>query len=339
LPWPVFEQLSIKVRRADGTIVVAPRGELLFKTHRLIIRLGDGGPHPRVDFIMLRFMRLVALSVAAAALASPANAENTPAPPDWQDGGGASVYLRESPSPSPAAATEEISRYAAAREPTPFVAPADVIALPAASSKAGTPVTQAAHEESAAPHDSAARRLAPPSNRNDTGSLQAGQGNPRIRRLTEFGVPVQSIYTVITALAIVLGAFLLFAWALRRGGKYAGSRRGMLPADAVSVLGRTPLAARQFAELLRVGNKLVLVAMTPAGPTTLTEVTDPVEVDRLVGLCQQIEPHSTTKAFEQIFQQLSHEPAGNGFLGSDPLPTSISTAASAYRSHRGTARV
>jgi flagellar biogenesis protein FliO len=183
-----------------------------------------------------------------------------------------------------------------------------------------------------------ARRLAPPSTRDDNTASHSGLASTGARRLADFGVPVQSIYTVITALAIVLGAFLLFAWALRRGGKNSGTRRGLLPADAVSVLGRVPLAARQFADLLRVGNKLVLVAQTPSGPTTLTEITDPVEVDRLVGLCQQFDPHSTTKAFEQVFQQLSSEPTSGGLLD-DPLPASLTSAASAYRSHRGAARV
>jgi hypothetical protein len=99
-----------------------------------------------------------------------------------------------------------------------------------------------------------------------------------------------------------------------------------------------PLAARQFAELLRVGNKLVLVAMTPGGPATITEVTDPVEVDRLVGLCQQFDPQSTTKAFEQVFQQFSSEPTSGGFLDSEPMPTSLSAAAMAYRTQRGAGR-
>ena len=83
---------------------------------------------------------------------------------------------------------------------------------------------------------------------------------------------------------------------------------------------------------------LVLVALTPEGPTTLTEVTDLAEVDRLVGLCQQTDAKSTTKMFEQVFQQFSAEPTSGSYLGSDSLPSSISAAASAYRSHRGTAR-
>jgi flagellar biogenesis protein FliO len=101
------------------------------------------------------------------------------------------------------------------------------------------------------------------------------------------------------------------------------------------VLGRVSLTSKQVAQLLKVGNKLVLVALTPGGAETLTEVTDPVEVDRLMGLCQQNDRHSTTQAFEQVFQSLSREPAPSGFLGGDSLPTSISPVAAAYRSHRG----
>jgi flagellar biogenesis protein FliO len=140
------------------------------------------------------------------------------------------------------------------------------------------------------------------------------------------------MYKIITGLAIVVGAFLIFAWALRRGGRTAG--RGNLPADVVSVIGRVPLAARQFAELLRVGNKLVLVSLTPNGAQPISEVTDPAEVDRLLGLCQQNNPHSTTKAFEQVFRQLSTEAAPSGFLGADPMPTSFASPAGAYRAYQ-----
>jgi flagellar biogenesis protein FliO len=202
-------------------------------------------------------------------------------------------------------------------------------------------VVPAAHE---VPIESASlktgdRYLAPPSARlAPAGSDASGGPGPTSsasQRLAEFGVPMQSMYTVVSALAIVIGAFLLFAWALKRGGKRASGRRGALPADVVSVLGRVPLAARQFAELLRVGNKLVLVSLTPTGAETLTEVTDPAEVDRLVGLCQQGSPFSTTKAFEQVFQQMSNEPASSSFLGNESLMASLASPAGAYRANRG----
>jgi len=255
---------------------------------------------------------MFALGVLATLAASPLFAQSTPAPPVWNDGG--SVYLAKS------AATPAVNSAEREADTQP----------PAAAT--GTESHQA--ELVATDTGDENRRLAPPS-RPDV-YAQASSGEPRgashDRKLFEFGLPTQSIYTVLSALAIVIGAFLMFAWALRRGTKKS---HAVLPADVASVLGRVPLAARQFAELLRVGNKLVLVSLTPNGAETLTEVTDPVEVDRLLGLCQQYDRHSTTTAFEQVFQQLSSEPGRAGFLGDDSLPTSFSPIAGAYRAHRG----
>jgi flagellar biogenesis protein FliO len=283
---------------------------------------------------MFRPKRIAALAVLAAIVAAPLRAENTPAPPDWQDGRSASVYTQMRPQGSPATDAPQDSRYAPAPTPAPFSAP------PAAqpiTTKPAVAVSQARHEE-AANSEPPGRRLAPPSTHDEGPGTAEGHASLSTRRLADFGMPLQSIYTVFTALAIVLGVFLLFAWAIRRGGKNSIARRGSLPSEVVNVLGRVPLAARQFAQLLRVGNKLVLVALTPDGPTTLTEVTDPAEVDRLVGLCQQSDSKSSTKTFEHVFQQFTTEPVSGGFLGSEPLPTSLTSAASAYRSHRGTAR-
>jgi flagellar biogenesis protein FliO len=285
---------------------------------------------------MLQIMRLAALSFVATILVSAsAAAENTPAPPDWQDGHSASVYLGMKPPTAPATSSAQDTRYAPSQEPAAFAVPAAPISVPTKVEPRYKPATFEAPVEA---NDSSPRRLAPPSIRDDRSTDQNGHVGSAAKRFADFGVPIQSAYTVVTALAIVIGAFLLFAWAMRRAGNNGKSGRGTLPADVISVLGRVPLAARQFAELLRVGNKLVLVAQTPNGPTTLTEVIDPAEVDRLVGLCQQLDPRSTTKAFEQVFQQFSNEPA-SGFLGSDTLPTSLSPAALAYRTQRGATRV
>jgi flagellar protein FliO/FliZ len=116
--------------------------------------------------------------------------------------------------------------------------------------------------------------------------------------------PGSSIATGLASLAVVLGLFLAAAWAVRRGLP-AGPAK--LPNDVVEVLGRTPLAGRQFAHLIRCGNKLLLVYLAPGCAETLTEITDPVEVDRLAGLCRQAHPHSSTSSFRQVFQQFSRE--------------------------------
>ena len=49
------------------------------------------------------------------------------------------------------------------------------------------------------------------------------------------------------------------------------------------------------------------------GVETLTEITEPEEVDRLAGICRQAHPDSTTAAFRQVFQQF----AGQRTEGSD----------------------
>jgi len=273
---------------------------------------------------MLRFLRLIALIVFAAAIARPLAAQSTPAPPDWKDNG-ASVYLGANEKTPPA-------NDVAPSIPPAAVEPAQVTT----SRKFDSSVVPSAHAEPISPVESTGRHLPPPGTRasSESAADSTGHANAEPRRLMDFGIPTKSLYTMGTGLAIVVGAFLLFTWVLRRGGR-GRVGRGMLPADAVSVLGRVSLTSKQVAQLLRVGNKLVLVALTPGGAETLTEVTDPVEVDRLMGLCQQNDRHSTTKAFEQVFQSLSREPAPSGFLGGESLPNSISPVAAAYRSHRG----
>jgi hypothetical protein len=65
---------------------------------------------------------------------------------------------------------------------------------------------------------------------------------------------------------------------------------GSLPSEVFEVLGRAPLANHQQAQLVRCGSKLLLVSVnaTSGGVRTLTEITDPAEVDRLIDLCRQV---------------------------------------------------
>ena len=131
------------------------------------------------------------------------------------------------------------------------------------------------------------------------------------RRPTSISLPqIESLATAGTGVAIVVGLLLICMWLVRRGGPKPTSP---LPTDAVAVLGRVPLANQGFAQLLQIGNKLVLVGMTAEGMTPLTEVTDPAEVERLLGICHRNHKQSTTAEFQQVLQKLSQEPA-HGFL-------------------------
>jgi len=266
---------------------------------------------PPIEQTMSWIVRITALALVLSAMTEAAFAESAAGPPAWKDQ--ASVYL------SMSQAAEETEN------------------IRTTSASAQVAATQAPSEPAALEPNS--RRLAPPSARlsrvaDSASSVFDQSPGEASRRLGQFELPTQSLYTIASALAIVIGVFLLFMWAVKRGGRGA-RRRGRLPADVVSVLGRVPLAPRQFVELLRVGNKLVLVSLTPTGAEPLTEVTEPAEVDRLVGLCQQSNPFSATKAFEQVFQQMSGGPAPGGFLGNDAFLSSVASPAGAYRANRG----
>jgi flagellar biogenesis protein FliO len=109
------------------------------------------------------------------------------------------------------------------------------------------------------------------------------------------------------SLAAVLGLFFILAWALR---KTTPAACPVLPPEVLEVLGRAPLAGRQQVHLIRLGRKLVLVSVTPAGVEALCEVTEAEEVDRLAGLCRQGRPDSATATFRQVFHQLAGTSAG-----------------------------
>jgi hypothetical protein len=59
----------------------------------------------------------------------------------------------------------------------------------------------------------------------------------------------------------------------------------------------------------------LLVAVTPVSAETLTEITDPDEVERLTALCKQQAAHGPTAEFREVMRQFEREPAPTGFLG------------------------
>jgi flagellar biogenesis protein FliO len=109
-----------------------------------------------------------------------------------------------------------------------------------------------------------------------------------------------------SSLAVVLGLFVLVVWFSRRLGS---KRSAHLPAEVIDTLGRVPLNGRQEMHLVRVGKKLLLLSVTADSAETLTEITDPVEIDRLTGICRQDQPDSISASFREVLSQLNGEPA------------------------------
>lgn len=268
----------------------------------------------------------LAMWANAPTLAAEPNAATTAALPAWPDETPSSVYSQLGATAPASAATSD----APAAEPEPvtparFDAPA--VAEPLPSQPVASTSARLQDDDESQHGDS--RRLAPRRKRTASGT----RGNGAAAALPSFGLPLDSTYTTGAALATVLGLFLLCAGLVRRGAKRA---TGQLPDEVVSVLGRVPLAARQFAELVRVGNKLVLLSVTSAGAEPLTEITDPAEIDRLVGLCRQGQKGSSTEEFDEVFRQLAKETAPPGFLGHEvprvgPRLAAPADAFAAYR--------
>lgn len=179
----------------------------------------------------------------------------------------------------PIAAAEPVARMAAVENPAPT-------GIPATVHPKSSPIALGA--------DRKPLRVSSP----ERGLAQPWGGGP-------------SLATSLVSLGFVLGLFLLVAWMLRRSMP-SGAR--LLPGEVVEVLGRVPLAGRQQAHLVRLGNKLILVALSPGCAETLTEITDPLEVDRLAGLCRQNHPQSVSSSFREVFEQLGKKKT-RGFLG------------------------
>jgi flagellar biogenesis protein FliO len=131
---------------------------------------------------------------------------------------------------------------------------------------------------------------------------------PTARRL--FSAGSGQVTTMVGSLAIVIGLFLMMAWFAKRNMP-AGQK--WLAPEIVEVLGRAPLAGKQTMHLVRLGPKLLLVSITPQGVQTLSELTEPAEVERLLVLCQRGRGGSVSESFRDVLDQFEREPA-DGFL-------------------------
>ena len=119
-------------------------------------------------------------------------------------------------------------------------------------------------------------------------------------------------WTTLGSLVAVLALICLVAKLVQ---KSVPAARKSLPPDVVQVLGRKPLDYRHTIHLVRFGSRLLMLGTSPEGVTTLSEITDQVEIDYLAGLCQPSEPTSVSQTFQQLFRRFQ-----NADPGADDLP-------------------
>lgn len=110
-----------------------------------------------------------------------------------------------------------------------------------------------------------------------------------------------TLWGTVAALGVVAVALFFAARWLRTHGPT--SLRG-LPVDAVDILGQRVLSRGVSVHLIRCGSRALLVGVGPDGVRTLSEVTDPVEVDLLVGACRRRDEQSLAGGqFGQLWQR------------------------------------
>ena len=117
-----------------------------------------------------------------------------------------------------------------------------------------------------------------------TGSL-AASGKARL--------PASWVRTA-SSLVVVLGAFFLLIWIVRRG-RPAGDSGDQL----FHTLGRVSLLGKQ-AHIVQFGDKLLLLAKTSSGLEKLAELSRPDEVARISSLCQAGHSSTLTRSVSQF---------------------------------------
>jgi len=168
----------------------------------------------------------------------------------------------------------------------------------------------------AAPATSSTSSFSPRRLRLSGATAPSGTEHPSSTRSNDLlgGLADSSAVTAIAALAFVAGLFLLFAWFVKRGMPASSQ---VVPSEAVRILGRVPLGARQFGNLLQLGGKLVLVHVSPNGVEKIAEIENPQEVERMIALCSKNSSGSSQREFDEVFGKFAAEQTSQGFLGTE----------------------
>jgi flagellar biogenesis protein FliO len=111
------------------------------------------------------------------------------------------------------------------------------------------------------------------------------------------------IFSMGFSLTLVLGIFAILVWVARKSGIQQSSS---LPSPVIQVLGRSVLAPRQQLYVLRFGPKLLLVSHQLGQTQTLSEIEDPVEVERITAECNS-SSYGSNKSFKQVFQEMAQK--------------------------------
>ncbi len=129
------------------------------------------------------------------------------------------------------------------------------------------------------------------------------------------GMEILPVLSVLGSLCLVLGVFFVFVVFMRRVGPKHGRT---LPKEAFENIGRFALNPKLQLNLLRLGNRLILVATTSDGTVeTLSEIDHPDEVVQILGMCRKLDPNGSSVQFQSVLDEFAREKTEGGFFGPD----------------------
>lgn len=110
-----------------------------------------------------------------------------------------------------------------------------------------------------------------------------------------------SLWGTVIGLGVVFTLFVgVRVWLTRHGPL---GMRG-LPVEALELLGKRTIEPRVSIHIVRCGPKILVLGVAPDGVRTLTEITDPVEIDMIAGACRRKETAGpATASFSGLMQQ------------------------------------
>lgn len=96
-----------------------------------------------------------------------------------------------------------------------------------------------------------------------------------------------------------------------------------LPVEVFEVLGRKAIDPRTSVVLARCGSRLLVLSQSPHGLQTLSEITDPVEIDCLAGLCRTTQRDQT---LIETFRVMLHKPTNPKPAPSAPVNPTLTNS-------------
>ena len=107
--------------------------------------------------------------------------------------------------------------------------------------------------------------------------------------------------TTLTVLSLIIGLILVVAKLWQKHGPVVSVG---LPSEVIEVLGKRSIDARQSIHLVRMGSRILVLGSSAEGLRTLSELTDPVEVDFIAGACRSRNRDSAvTQSFRALFKK------------------------------------